>query len=120
MPDPRPIFVVEDDTDLRETLGEVLAEEGHRARLFPNGRVALDFLRGGERPKLILLDLMMPEMSGWEFREEQLKDVALRDIPVVVMTASAGFAETPVTASEILRKPIGLVEVLDAVERNAR
>lgn len=120
MADPRPIFVVEDDNDLRETLGEILVEEGHRTRLFPNGRLALDFLRGGERPKLILLDLMMPEMSGWEFREEQLKDVALRDIPVVVMTASASFSETPVPASEILRKPVGLGEILDAVDRNAR
>lgn len=120
MPDPRPIFVVEDDNDLRETLGEILVEEGHRTRLFPNGRAALDFLRLGERPKLILLDLMMPEMSGWEFREEQMKDVALRDIPVVVMTASAGFAEAPIPVEEVLRKPVGLGEILSAVERNAR
>jgi len=121
MPDLRPIFVVEDDTDLRETLGEVLVEEGHRARLFPNGRVALDFLRGGERPKLILLDLVMPEMNGWQFREEQLKDVALRDIPVVVMTASAGcFEAGPVAAAEVLHKPVGLGEILRAVQRNAR
>src|SRR5512132_180779 len=120
MVDALPIAVVDDDTDLRATLGELLDEEGYQARLFENGRVALDFLRGGERPKLILLDLMMPEMNGWQFREEQLKDAGLRDIPVVVMTASRGFEAHPITVQEILYKPIGLGELIDAVERNAR
>lgn len=120
MPDPRPIVVVDDDTDLRETLGELLSEEGYEARLFENGRTALDFLRNGGRPRLILLDLMMPEMNGWQFREEQLKDVHIRDIPVVVMTASRGFDGHPIAASEILYKPVGLGDLIEAVERNAR
>ncbi len=120
MPTPRTILVVDDDTDLRETLGELLSEEGFATRLFENGRTALDFLRGGERPTLILLDLMMPEMNGWQFREEQLRDVALRDIPVVVMTASRGFEGQGIAAEEILYKPIGLGELIEAVERNAR
>jgi CheY-like chemotaxis protein len=120
MPDPRRIVVVDDDTDLRETIGELLCEEGYDARLFENGRVALEFLRGGEHPRLILLDLMMPEMNGWQFREEQLKDAALRDIPVVVMTASRGFETHLIAAQEILYKPIGLGELISAVERNAR
>src|SRR5512140_1609952 len=115
-----PIAVVDDDTDLRETLGELLYEEGYDARLFENGRKALDFLRSGGRPKLILLDLMMPDMNGWQFREEQLKDADLKDIPVVVMTASRGFDAHPIAAQEILYKPIGLGELMDAVERNAR
>jgi CheY-like chemotaxis protein len=114
------IAVVDDDTDLRETLGELLYEEGYEARLFENGRKALDFLRNGGRPTLILLDLMMPEMNGWQFREEQLKDAELRDIPVVVMTASRGFDSHGIAAQEILYKPIGLGELMDAVERNAR
>ncbi len=120
MTDARSIAVVDDDTDLRETLGELLFEEGYEARLFENGRKALEFLRGGGRPKLILLDLMMPEMNGWQFREEQLKDAALKDIPVVVMTASRGFDGHAIAAQEILYKPIGLGELMDAVERNAR
>ena len=120
MTSPSPIAVVDDDTDLRETLGELLCEEGYEPRLFENGRKALDFLRGGGRPKLILLDLMMPEMNGWQFREEQLKDAALKDIPVVVMTASRGFDGHAIAAQEILYKPIGLGELMDAVERNAR
>lgn len=114
-----PILVVDDDSDLRETLGELLCEEGYDARLAENGRRALEFLRGGERPKLILLDLMMPEMNGWQLREELLKDQELKDIPVVVMTASRGFEGSPIFAQEILYKPVGLGELIDAVERNA-
>jgi CheY-like chemotaxis protein len=120
MDDPRPIVVVDDDNDLRETLGELLIEEGYDARLFENGRSALDFLREGGDPRLILLDLMMPEMNGWQFREAQLRDARLREIPVVVMTASRGIDGEPITAREILYKPIGLGQLIDAVERNVR
>jgi CheY-like chemotaxis protein len=114
-----PIVVVDDDVDLRETLGELLAEEGYDARTFENGRAALEFLREGAEPQLILLDLMMPEMNGWQFREEQLRDERLAKIPVVVMTASRSLDSSPIDASEILFKPIGLDELIDAVERNA-
>jgi CheY-like chemotaxis protein len=112
------VAVVDDDTDLRETLGELLAEEGYQARLFDNGRAALEFLRGGGSPDLILLDLMMPEMNGWQFREAQLGDERLRAIPVVVMTASRGLEGAPITAQEILYKPIGLGQLIEAVARN--
>ena len=115
-----PILVVDDDPDLREALGELLGEVGYDARLCENGRKALELLRRGDRPRLILLDLMMPEMNGWQFREEQLKDEALRDIPVVVMTASRGFAKDAIPAQEILYKPVGLGEIIEAVERNSR
>jgi CheY-like chemotaxis protein len=115
-----PILVVDDDPELRETLGELLGEEGYETRLAENGKRALDLLRHGARPSLILLDLMMPEMNGWEFREEQLKDAELRDIPVVVMTASRGVARDALPVQEVLFKPVGLGEIIDAVERNAR
>jgi len=114
------ILVVDDDTDLRETVGELLVDEGYRPRLCENGREALLALRGGERPRLILLDLMMPEMNGWQFREEQLKDEGLSKIPVVVMTASRGVDAQPISASEVLWKPIGLDELLRVVARNVR
>ncbi len=121
--DHRPILVVDDDDDLRETLGELLSEEGYDARCFENGRAALEFLRtadGGAAPRLILLDLMMPEMNGWQFRAEQLRDASLSAIPVVVMTASRSLGDHPIDASEVLYKPIGLDQLLEAVERNAR
>jgi CheY-like chemotaxis protein len=117
---PPTIVVVDDDTDLRETLGELLGEEGYDARLFENGRAALQFLREGGDPMLILLDLMMPEMNGWQFREAQLRDERLSAIPVVVMTASRGLDDAPIAAQEILYKPIGLGQLIEAVARNAR
>jgi CheY-like chemotaxis protein len=120
MPDARPIFVVDDDTDLRETLGELLTEEGYATRLFENGRAALERLRDGVRPRLILLDLMMPVMNGWEFREAQLRDEGLRGIPVLVMTASRAVDTGTLDASEILLKPVGLAELIQAVERHAQ
>ncbi len=118
----QPIVIVDDDTDVREALGEVLAEEGYDTRLFENGRSALTYLRGGGNgsgPSLILLDLMMPEMSGWQFREEQLKDERIRDIPVVVITASR-YGAASIQAREVLFKPVALGELVDAVHRNAR
>lgn len=119
MPDPRPIFVVDDDADLRETLGQLLTEEGYATTLCENGRAALERLRGGVRPRLILLDLMMPVMNGWEFREAQLRDEGLRGIPVLIMTASQAMDTGALDAAEILHKPVGLAELVDAVERNA-
>jgi CheY-like chemotaxis protein len=115
-----PIVVVDDDTDVREALGEVLNEEGYQTLLFESGRAALDFLKDGcPHPALILLDLMMPGMNGWQFREEQLKDERLREIPVVVITASRLGSEA-IQAREVLFKPVGLGELVDAVHRNAR
>ena len=119
MRDRCPIFVVDDDLDLREVIGDLLVDEGYPTRLFENGRAALDVLRDGVRPRLILLDLMMPEMNGWEFRAEQLRDAALRSIPVVVMTASRNFDDEAFEQAEILFKPVGVAEILAAVERNA-
>lgn len=116
----QPILVVDDDIDVRETLGEVLADAGYDARLFESGRAALEFLRDGGDPSLILLDMMMPEMSGWQFREEQLKDERLREIPVVVITASRAAAEAIGGTHEVLFKPVALCDLVDAVHRNAR
>jgi CheY-like chemotaxis protein len=115
-----PIVIVDDDTDVREALGDALTEEGFETVLFESGRAALDFLRdGAPHPALILLDLMMPEMNGWQFREEQLKDERLREIPVVVITASR-LSNDAIPAREVLFKPLGLGELVDAVHRNAR
>jgi CheY-like chemotaxis protein len=115
---PDQILIVDDDTDVREVLGELLADEGYATRMCANGRAALELLRGGARPRLILLDLMMPVMDGWQFRAEQLRDATLRDIPVVVMTASRGVDRDDLGGAEVLQKPVGLGDILEAVERN--
>src|SRR6185436_12323698 len=81
------ILLVEDDFDVRDALIPILEYEGHRVVGAASGQEALDRLRSGAKPSLILLDLMMPGMSGMEFRAEQLRDPALASIPVVVVSA---------------------------------
>ena len=81
------ILIVEDDPDFRDAIGQIVRDEGYRVETAPDGRAALDKLRWGLRPRLILLDLRMGIMNGWDFRAEQKKDPALAGIPVVAMTA---------------------------------
>jgi CheY-like chemotaxis protein len=113
------IAVVEDDVDLRETVQEILIHAGYRPLGFSGARDALIGLRTlAALPALILLDLMMPGMNGWEFREEQVRDPALRRVPVVVMTASTSLDRNPIHVNEILKKPVDISVLLDAVARH--
>lgn len=89
-PHDRSILVVEDDDDVRESLVAVLESEGHRVLEAVHGGEALERLRAGDEVCIILLDLFMPTMNGWAFREEQLRDPRIAAIPVVVITADAG------------------------------
>src|SRR5438128_8871587 len=82
-----PVLIVEDDADLRDMMAQLLTIEGFSATTVANGREALDYLTRGDRPDVILLDLMMPVMDGWEFRRTQLADPALADVPVIVLSA---------------------------------
>jgi CheY-like chemotaxis protein len=81
------VLVVDDDFDLRETLADVLQDEGFTVATAADGLAALDYLRAGNRPAVILLDWMMPHCDGAQFRAEQLSDTALAGIPVVLLTA---------------------------------
>jgi CheY-like chemotaxis protein len=91
------VLVVDDDVAVLDGISELLEDEGYTVVTAVNGRIALDHLRGGLRPCAILLDLMMPVMDGWDFRQAQINDPDLKDIPVVVITA-AGFSERSVKA----------------------
>jgi CheY-like chemotaxis protein len=108
------ILIVDDDDALREALAEMLALEGFRIECSPHGAEAIAKLNAGLRPHLILLDLMMPVMDGWEFREAQLARAELADIPVVVITA-AGVLKKPIDARHILRKPFRIEELVRVV-----
>ena len=82
------ILIVEDEAAIRYLITEILEDEGYRVVSVSNGLQALVYLRGyTELPRLILLDLGMPVMSGWEFREQQQRDRTLRGIPVIIMSA---------------------------------
>jgi CheY-like chemotaxis protein len=110
-PDPPTVLLVDDDPAILDGVGEFLGAEGFRVVAAPNGAEALACLRAGLRADVILLDVMMPVMDGWDFRAEQLADPALRKIPVVVISAS-GFARDTIgsqlKAYDVLPKPIDL------------
>jgi len=114
-------MIIEDDDDLRDTLVEIMSAQGYEVAAFADARAALAELEGGLTPFLILLDLMMPTMSGWEFRAAQLENPRLTSIPVVVVTAASTFVDGAPTLpdTEILRKPFELDTLLALVGRHA-
>jgi len=87
------ILVVEDDDDVRGALAAVLAARGYPVVEADNGRTALQHLRTKGPFCMILLDLFMPDMNGWAFREEQTRDPEIAAVPVVVITADTSAAE---------------------------
>jgi CheY-like chemotaxis protein len=111
----RRVYVVEDDSDLRRTLGEAIEAQGYDVVAAANGAEALEALRRDDkRPCLILLDLMMPVMNGYEFRKEQRADPALATIPVVVISAHE---RSGVDADVFLPKPVALRRLLAVIAR---
>lgn len=118
MLDPKPVLVVEDDEQIREALCELLEDAGYRTVGVGNGQEALTYLSNGERPCLIVLDLMMPVMDGWQFRREQQRDPALATIPVLVVTAAGNRTGDELTNVEVIAKPFGMEEIMAAVQRN--
>ncbi len=119
---PRPnarktVLVVEDDALTREALVLALEADGHRAGRAANGQEALDLLRQGPPPDLIVLDLTMPVLDGWQFRRQQRADAALSAIPVVVLSAHSDLPRGagPLGAAAHLQKPLEIGRLLDAV-----
>jgi CheY-like chemotaxis protein len=112
-PGPARVLVVEDDPDVAELLALVLAGAGYDPVVAHEGREALEILRE-QRPQLILLDLMMPGMNGWEFRAAQRADPAVASIPVIVMTGGGNAAAQAeaMGASGCVTKPLDLQELL--------
>lgn len=104
------ILIVDDDSDVRAALSELLEAEGFSVEGAPDGREALVRLRTAKvHPAVILLDLMMPGMDGWDFRTEQMRDPQLADVPVVIVSAS-GFSresiQTQFRPAAFVEKPI--------------
>ncbi|HLK91466.1 MAG TPA: response regulator [Polyangia bacterium] len=114
------VFIVDDDHGLRESVSGLLRSEGVRTAGFADGVEALAALRQGLRPSAILLDIAMPRMDGWDFRDAQRSDPALKDVPVVILTAS-GFSEGTIKLQfgdvPILRKPFHPGELVDTITR---
>jgi CheY-like chemotaxis protein len=116
----RTVMVVEDDPDVRDAIAEVLADCQYNALHAANGAEALQRLRAAAvRPCVILLDMMMPTMDGWQFRAEQRSDPSVSDIPVVVLSAHASGSEAAaqLDAVAFLAKPVSLESLVSLVER---
>jgi CheY-like chemotaxis protein len=113
------LLVIEDDHDVLLSLEDALEAEGYRVITASNGREALAYLRAGLRPDLILLDLMMPEVSGWAFRAVQRADPVLAAIPVVVISGQGLSAHdvAELGVAGYLPKPVDLEVLLHTVER---
>ena len=116
----RGILIVEDDDTVRAALKTLLEGEGYSVACAADGREALDRLRQAEPPALILLDLVMGGMDGWQFRREQELDPALAAIPVVVVSATADLARSAASlgAAGYLHKPVGFEDLVEAVRQH--
>ena len=110
------ILVVDDDHEIRESLCRVLQDEGYLAVGVSNGHEALSYLRVDPRPSAVVLDLVMPVMSGWEFLRVRQADERLASIPVVVFSAVAGQNVLSLEGvATLLEKPSSLRNLLQAV-----
>lgn len=117
------LLIVEDAVDIQMLLRRLFEMEGYQVRCASNGQEALFELTNSDyRPDLILLDLMMPVMDGFEFREQQMKIDAIRDIPIVVMTADGDIQpkRSSLDALGFLRKPVDIDNLLTTVEKHCK
>ena len=112
------ILLVDDDLAISEAITDLLADHGHEVRCAPNGKEALAVLRSGARPCMILLDLMMPVMNGWQFAQEKECDPELAQIPMCIITAAGAAQEPPPDAVCVLPKPLQLARLLEIVAQH--
>lgn len=109
------VLIVEDNTDLRSLYNQAVEMKGHKPLLAANGLEALQILRSDKKkPSLIVLDLMMPVMDGWEFLRHQSADPQLSEIPVVICSASK---EAMPAEIEVIRKPVDLEVLLQILDK---
>ena len=114
----RHILVVEDDPDIREALALALQSGGYQVGTASHGEEALQQLRHGPHADLIVLDLMMPVMDGWQFRKVQQGDPRLAAIPVVIISADGSVQQkaSAIGAESYIKKPVDPAVLLKTVE----
>ena len=114
------VLIVEDDPDTREMLGKFLELEGFHVETAANGQQALDKLATGVNASVIVLDLMMPVMDGWQFRRRQAEDARIAKIPTIIVSAAGRDRMAQVSADAYLAKPIDMEELLTRVSEFCR
>jgi CheY-like chemotaxis protein len=115
-----PILIVDDDADIRFVISELLSDEGYTVAQAANGREALIYLQTAKPlPCVILLDMMMPLMNGWDFLHARQRDRVLQAIPVVLISAFRELAEAaaPLGVQGALAKPLDLDRLLATVQQ---
>ena len=113
------VLLVDDNEDIRSVVTEILEEEGFSVANAVNGQEALDLLKRIPLPRIILLDLMMPVMDGWQFLAVRRADPALSRVPVVILSAFAHSADRVAGISAILNKPLDPTQLLKLVRLHA-
>ena len=111
------ILIVDDDKDVRDSIAEFLALKGYDVAVAENGKVGLSILAAGRVPCVVLLDLAMPVMDGWQFLSSVQTDAALSSIPVVVVSAHAA-THPPSGSAGLIRKPFDFEELAQVVEQH--
>jgi CheY-like chemotaxis protein len=115
-PQAKRILIIEDDVHARDALKAILEHKGYNVACAADGQEALDWLRASAPPSLILLDLMMQGMDGWQFRKEQQRDPTLASIPVVVVSSAD---DLPEGAVAYISKPVHVEHLLDTIRRHS-
>jgi CheY-like chemotaxis protein len=110
------VLVVEDDDDTREVVVYVLETAGYRVVTATNGQLALDVLRSSPHPLIVVLDMMMPVMDGWQFLAVLRASGELPKVPVIVVSASHGEHLSATGVRNVLRKPIDMPKLLSVIE----
>lgn len=120
IPDAHVVLIVEDDDDIREVMIEILTESGYSVCSARHGADALEQLRTGPKPELILLDLTMPVMDGWAFCREKQQDPALKAIPILVTSAVSPLdpRNDGLQAVCYMTKPLDFYELLASIRRH--
>ena len=116
---PRRIVILEDDQDLTHAISAVLEADGFEVVHFDNGEAGISYLNASSTPPLlILLDLSMPVVNGWEFRRRQVQDPRIAGVPVIVMSAhQTGVLADASGISFHLKKPFSLDTLLGYIRR---
>jgi CheY-like chemotaxis protein len=111
------ILLVDDDVDIRRSVGALLEDEGYEVAAVGDGRQAWEQMHQSPAPDLLILDLMLPGMDGWQLRSRQRSDPTVRDIPVLAISADGSSKASAIDADAFLAKPFAADDLLREVKR---
>lgn len=114
----RRVLVVDDDDGVREAMRLVIEDQGYGVDEASNGREALEHLVGGDAPCLVLLDLMMPVMNGYDFLSALLRSDVVAHPPIVVVSAWRTEAERLSNVAGVMNKPVDLEQLLELLAKH--